>query len=78
MDRVKVSSRHQIAIPSSVRRQLGIEAGDYLRVEVCDGQVVLTPEPRDAARMMRGLHKEIWEGVDVEAYIKELRGSWER
>ena len=27
---------------------------------------------------IRGLGKEIWEGVDVDAYINEERDSWER
>ncbi|HLX39836.1 MAG TPA: hypothetical protein VKR42_04855 [Ktedonobacteraceae bacterium] len=27
---------------------------------------------------LRGLGKEIWEGVDVEKYINEERNSWDR
>ena len=27
---------------------------------------------------LKGLGKEIWEGVDVEKYIDEERNSWER
>jgi AbrB family looped-hinge helix DNA binding protein len=36
---VKVSSKHQIAVPASVRRMLSIKAGDYLLVEVEDGSL---------------------------------------
>ncbi|MCB9159334.1 MAG: AbrB/MazE/SpoVT family DNA-binding domain-containing protein [Caldilineaceae bacterium] len=40
---VKVSSRHQISLPSAARRQLGIEAGDRLLVDVQDGILILIP-----------------------------------
>ena len=78
MERVKVSSKYQIVLPESIREQRGIKAGDHLIVEMCDGTIVLRREPQDIVRHMRGLHKEVWEGVDVEAYLDELRGSWER
>ena len=29
-------------------------------------------------REFRGLGKEIWEGVDVDRYIDELRNEWDR
>lgn len=28
-------------------------------------------------RELRGLGKEIWEGVDVEAYVNEMRDEWD-
>ena len=34
---VKVSSRFQITVPAATRKQLGIERGDQLIVEVRDG-----------------------------------------
>lgn len=34
---VKVSKKHQIAVPSEVRKQLGIEHGDELLIEVRRG-----------------------------------------
>lgn len=76
VERVKVSSRYQIAVPSSVRKQLGIEAGDYLHVEVCDGTVILKPEPRQTVDFLRGLHSEVWQGVDPVAYVRQERSAW--
>jgi hypothetical protein len=29
-------------------------------------------------REFRGLGKEIWQGIDTQAYIDELRNEWER
>jgi AbrB family looped-hinge helix DNA binding protein len=74
--RVKVSSKHQIAIPAAVRRRLAIDAGDHLLVEIQDGTIVLIPEPKDAVQELKGLYREIWEGVDIQDYIDQERDSW--
>ena len=34
--------------------------------------------PRLSWKDARGLGKEIWEGVDVDRYIDELRNEWDR
>ena len=34
--------------------------------------------PRLSWKDARGLGKEIWEGIDVDRYIDELRNEWER
>jgi AbrB family looped-hinge helix DNA binding protein len=73
---VKVSSKHQIAVPAAVRRQLGIDAGDHLLVEVQDGVIVLIPVPVDPIEELKGLGREIWEGVDVQEYIDGERAGW--
>jgi len=33
-------------------------------------------EPQHSITELKGLGKEVWEGVDVEEYIKKERGSW--
>lgn len=75
-NRVKVSKKHQIAVPAEVRRELGIKSGDHLLIDVRDGYIVIVPEPDDYARHLRGLHKEIWEGVDPNAYVQDERNAW--
>lgn len=30
----------------------------------------------DPARHLRGLHKDVWQGVDVDEYIRQERESW--
>lgn len=74
--RVKVSSKYQIAVPSSVRKTLKIERGDQLLMEVCDGHVVLMPEPHNYAERLRGLHREVWSGVDPQEYVNRERDAW--
>ena len=40
---------------------------------------IAEPEPprQRSLRELRGLGKEIWEGVDVQAYINEMRDEWD-
>jgi antitoxin PrlF len=75
--RVKVSRKHQIAVPAEVRKQLGIKSGDELLVELRGGYVVLLPEPRDYSRRLRGLHREVWEGVEPQEYVRRERAAWQ-
>jgi AbrB family looped-hinge helix DNA binding protein len=74
---VKVSSRYQIAVPSSVREALNIEAGDRLLVDVQDGVLILIPQPADYAAHLAGLYHEIWEPLDSTAYLEEERNAWD-
>jgi AbrB family looped-hinge helix DNA binding protein len=73
---VKVSSRYQIAVPRIAREHLGIEKGDRLLIDVQDGVLVLLPCPQDYAERLRGLHREVWAGVDTDAYLHEERDAW--
>jgi len=79
---VRVSSKHQIAIPAAARRQLGIKAGDELIVDVHPGalgHIVLMRRPKTPEEWARGLTEigaKVWEGVDVARYIQEERDAW--
>ena len=73
---VKVSSRYQIVVPSTARERLNIQKGDRLLVDVQDGLLVLLPCPSDYAAQLAGLHREVWAGVDGDAYLHEEREAW--
>ncbi|MBI2906331.1 MAG: AbrB/MazE/SpoVT family DNA-binding domain-containing protein [Chloroflexi bacterium] len=74
--KVKVSHKYQISVPSAARRKLHIEKGDHLLVDIRDGYIVLMPEPQDYVQHLRGLHREVWEGVDPQEYVRQERGDW--
>ena len=74
--RVKVSKKNQIAVPAEVRKQLGIKSGDNLLVEVHGNYVVLLPEPADYPQRLRGLHREVWEDVEPQEYVRQEREAW--
>ncbi len=74
---VTINSKYQITVPSAIRKELGLEAGDRLLALVRDGVIVLVPRRGDAVKQLRGLHREIWEG-DVQTYLDEERDAWDR
>lgn len=75
---VKVSSRYQIAVPASARSKLNIKRGDRLLVDIQDGMILLIPKPVSYTNHLSGLHHEIWENIDTEAYLRKERDAWER
>ena len=44
----------QMVVPARARKQLGLQPGQRLRVEVVDGKLVATPVPLDLLKQMRG------------------------
>lgn len=73
---VKVSGRYQISLPSIARKQLNIQAGDRLLVDIQAGLIVLTPQPSSYAKYLAGLHKDVWQDVDTMAYLEKERSEW--
>ncbi|MCC5614078.1 hypothetical protein LC605_03095 [Nostoc sp. CHAB 5836] len=39
-------------------------------------QVMMTPKPKRSILELRGLGKEIWNGVDAQEYVNQERDSW--
>jgi AbrB family looped-hinge helix DNA binding protein len=75
---VKVSTKHQIAVPSEARRALGIEAGDRLDVAVIDDAIVLRKRPARASDRLRAIGAgKGWYDPDPVTYVRRLRDEWE-
>jgi AbrB family looped-hinge helix DNA binding protein len=74
---VKVNHRYQIALPQVARQQLHIQSGDYLLMDIQDGMIILFPRPTDYVAYLAGLHREIWQGIEVTKYLEEERDAWE-
>lgn len=49
---------------------------DWYESQYCGGRTD-QPPVEDLIRRMRGLGKEIWAGVDSDAYVNELRSGWD-
>jgi AbrB family looped-hinge helix DNA binding protein len=75
--KVKISSKHQIAVPSAIRKELHLGPGDRLLAQVRDGVIVFVPERGDAVDLLRGLGREIWADTDPDEYIDQERDAWE-
>ncbi|MBM4135734.1 MAG: AbrB/MazE/SpoVT family DNA-binding domain-containing protein [Nitrospira sp.] len=72
----KVSKKSQIVIPKKVREAVGISEGDELIVDVEGDSVILKVKPKSYAKKLRGLHKDVWKGIDPRKYVKGERESW--
>lgn len=73
MPSVKVSSKHQVSLPSDARRRLGIQAGDRLSIEVTSDALVLRVRPARPSERLRGLGREAWRGVDAVEQVRAIR-----
>jgi len=75
--RLQISDDGRLTIPDEARRQLQIGPGDTLLADVRDGALVLVPAPLDAVAQLRGLHRDIWQDIDPDEYVKRERESWQ-
>lgn len=76
----KIGKRHQTVVPREVRKLKGFEEGQSLLwiIDEVSGDVRVIPKPRDYTAFLRGLGKEVWAGIDVDAYLEGERNSWDR
>ena len=73
---VKISSKHQIAVPSEARKRLGLKAGDRLDVEV-EGDVIHLRRHVPAGTRLLGIGAHLYDGIDPAERIRALRDEWE-
>ena len=75
---VKISKRNQIAVPSEVRRKLKLKSGDRVVIDIQGGMAVILAVPTSYTDSLAGLHREIWQDIDTDAYLQGERESWEK
>ena len=73
---IKLGSRYQIVIPAEIRKSMGLSERDELLVAKCGNAIVIIPKPKSYADHLMGLHKNVWQGVEPDAYVREERNSW--
>jgi bifunctional DNA-binding transcriptional regulator/antitoxin component of YhaV-PrlF toxin-antitoxin module len=75
----KVTGRHAITLPAALCRELEIESGDSVELELAHRQIILRKsEEEDELERLRGILKEYfpdWAAVDD--FIQEERDSWD-
>ena len=69
---VKISSKHQIAVPSEARKRLGLKAGDRLDVEI-EGDVIHLRRHVPAGTRLLGIGARLYDGTDAAERIRALR-----
>lgn len=73
---IRLSKKSQIVIPKDVRKAVGISEGDELIVDTDKEKIILTVKPKSYARRLKGLHKNVWKGIDPKKYVRVERQSW--
>ena len=74
---MKLSSKNQIVVPREAREKLGLRPGDRLLVSVDAERIVMEKAPEDLGAALHGLLAGCF-GDDLDRYLEEERGSWER
>ena len=69
---VKISTKHQIAVPSEARKKLGLKAGDRLDVEI-EGDVIHLRRHVPAGERLYGIGAHLWDGTDPAERIRAMR-----
>lgn len=73
---VRLGKRFQLVLPKKIRQRLGLREGDVLLVEATRKGILLVPKPQSYTRHLAGLHREVWQDVDVDEYLREERKTW--
>jgi hypothetical protein len=63
-------------MPAEILRELSIEVGDSLELNIQDGAIVLVPHVSDPIQELRGLGREIWGDEDAQEYVSRQREEW--
>jgi AbrB family looped-hinge helix DNA binding protein len=69
---VKISTKHQIAVPSEARKKLGLRAGDRLDVEIEVDVIHLRRHVPAGTRLM-GIGAHLYDGTDAAERIRAIR-----
>jgi AbrB family looped-hinge helix DNA binding protein len=65
-----------VVIPKEVRNAVGITEGDKLIIDVVEDTIVIKQKPKSYSKKLKGLHKDVWRGIDPLKYVKKERESW--
>ena len=76
--RAKVTGRHAITLPAELCRQLGIEVGDFVQIELGGGTAVLSPVEDVPMTAIRDLMKRYFpDTASNQAFLQEERSGWD-
>jgi bifunctional DNA-binding transcriptional regulator/antitoxin component of YhaV-PrlF toxin-antitoxin module len=75
--RAKVTGRHAITLPAELCRQLGIEVGDFVQIELGGGAAVLSPVEDVPMTAIRDIMKRYFSDTESnQAFLQEERSGW--
>lgn len=79
MNTTKLSQKYQIVVPKAVREMMKLKAGMSVALYPLDeSRAVIVKQAKDSVKMLRGLGKEVWQDVDTDVYLSNLKKEWRR
>lgn len=74
----RLSSKRQVTLPLTAVEAMGLAPGEELRVDVVEGQIILTPEEDLADRRRRAIRRAAGAltGLYEPGYLDRLRDEW--
>lgn len=76
VEKVTISSKGQITIPSKLRKELRLTEGEQLLVIREDDTIRFIPIPK--LSKLAGVDKEIFNGTKPSAELKAMRKEWDK
>jgi len=76
MATAKLSKKSQLVLPAKIRRQLKIEPGDRLDLEVEGDHVILRKAPRSDVEALGQYRSSLWKGYAEE--LDRVRDEWDK
>ena len=73
----QLSEKYQVVIPKEVRQKLDLQPRSTLLFLIDGDTVIICPKPVSFTDALRGLHREIWNNVNPEEWLKAERAEWE-
>ena len=72
--RATIRNRRQLTLPADICRDLGLEVGDSVTIEVADGRLVATPSRKRALEALAAIRQAFQEsGITEQEWLEELR-----
>lgn len=72
---VKIDDKGRITIPREIRRKVGLRGGDYVRIRVDDGNIVIEPY-KPVSRRLYGRYKVDRWPEDLDKFLAEAVRRW--
>lgn len=77
VEKVKLGSRCQMVLPARIRKELDLAEGDEVLLKKAGNLAIIVPKPRSYADRLMGLHRQVWQGVNPDRYVRGERDTWE-
>ena len=76
--RARIAKKGRVVIPKPLRDKAGLKEGDYVHLEIRDGEIAMIKEPSNAVDAMKGTLKDVWPRRETSVEIqRKLRKEWQ-